>query len=74
MSKYGHHGSYYPEDLRVFFWLAGPGMGKLYKGQHIQTAMRSTLDLVPMVCHLLDIPIPDGLDGTDPLKGYDNLN
>jgi len=74
MSKYGHHGSFYPEDLRVFFWLAGPGMGELYKGQHIQGATQSTLDLVPMVCHLLDIPIPDRLDGTDPLKGYDNLN
>ena len=74
MSKYGHHGSFYPEDLKVFFWLAGPGMGKLYKGQHIQAAMQSTLDLVPMVCHLLDIPIPDGLDGTDPLVDYNNLN
>jgi hypothetical protein len=49
-------------------------MGKRYKGQHIQAATQSTLDLVPMVCHLLDIPIPDGLDGTDPLKGYNNLN
>jgi arylsulfatase A-like enzyme len=73
MSKYGHHGSFYPEDLKVFFWLAGPGMGKLYKGQHIQAAMQSTLDLVPMVCHLLDIPIPDGLDGTDPLVDYNNF-
>jgi arylsulfatase A-like enzyme len=69
MSKYGHHGSYYPEDLRVFFWLAGPGMEKLYKGQHVQTSIQSTLDLVPMVCRLLDISIPKGLDGTDPLKG-----
>jgi arylsulfatase A-like enzyme len=74
MSKYGHHGSYYLEDLRVFFWLAGPGMGKLYNGQHIQEATQSTLDLVPMVCHLLEIPIPEGLDGTDPLIGYNNLN
>lgn len=74
MSKYGHHGSYYPEDLRVFFWLAGPGMEKFYKGQHIQTSMQSTLDLVPMVCHLLDIPIPEGLDGVDPLVSFNNLN
>ncbi len=67
MTKYGHHGSYYPEDLRVFFWLAGPGMEKLYENQLIQASTQSTLDLVPMVCHLLNIPIPKGLDGTDPL-------
>jgi hypothetical protein len=65
--KYGHHGSYYPEDLRVFFWLAGPGMKKLYTGQQIHTSTQSTLDLVPMVCHLLHVPIPQGLDGVDPL-------
>jgi arylsulfatase A-like enzyme len=74
MLKYGHHGSYYPEDLRVFFWLAGPGMEKLYDGQHIQASIQSTLDLVPMACHLLDIPIPEGLDGTDPLTSLNHLN
>ena len=68
MSKYGHHGSYYPEDLRVFFWLAGPGMENVCEGQHLQASTRSTLDLVPMICHLLNIPIPEGLDGTDPLS------
>lgn len=67
-SKYGHHGSYYPEDLRVFFWLAGPGMKKVCGGRHVRPSTRSTLDLVPMVCHLLDIPIPEGLDGADPLS------
>ena len=66
--KYGHHGSYYPEDLRVFFWLTGPGMKNLFKGQHVQTPTQSTLDLVPMVCRLLNISIPEGLDGVDPLN------
>ncbi|MBN1850936.1 MAG: alkaline phosphatase family protein [Deltaproteobacteria bacterium] len=70
-NKYGHHGSYYPEDLRVFFWLTGPGMKSFSKGQHVQTSTQSTLDLVPMVCHLLGIPIPEGLDGVDPLDNMD---
>jgi len=73
MSKYGHHGSYYPEDLRVFFWLAGPGVKYVHEGQRIQASTQSTLDLVPMVCHLLKIPIPEGLDGTDPLTTSNNM-
>jgi len=73
MSKYGHHGSYYPEDLRVFFWIAGPGMKKLYEKQIIQASIQSTLDLVPMVCHLLNIPIPEGLDGANPLTGFNHM-
>jgi hypothetical protein len=68
MSKYGHHGSYYPEDLKVFFWLAGAGMKAFCEGQQIQASTQSTLDLVPMICHLLNISIPEGLDGRDPLS------
>jgi len=65
--KYGHHGSYYPDDCIVSFWVAGPGLSPVVPGQHIYHSNASTLDLVPMVAHLLGIPIPEGLDGSNPL-------
>ncbi|MCG6983258.1 MAG: alkaline phosphatase family protein [Deltaproteobacteria bacterium] len=65
--KYGHHGSYYPDDCIVSFWVAGPGLSPVIPGQHIYKARASTLDLVPMVTHLLGIPVPEGLDGSNPL-------
>lgn len=65
--KYGHHGSYYPDDCIVSFWVAGPGLSPVIPGQHIYEAHASTLDLVPMVTHLLGIPVPKGLDGSNPL-------
>jgi hypothetical protein len=65
--KYGHHGSYYPDDCIVSFWVAGPGLAPVISGQHVLHAQASTLDLVPMVTHLLGIPIPEGLDGSNPL-------
>jgi hypothetical protein len=70
--KYGHHGSYYPDDCIVSFWVAGPGLSSVVPGQHIYKAHASTLDLVPMVTHLLGIPIPQGLDGSDPLKNLES--
>lgn len=65
--KYGHHGSYYPDDCIVSFWVAGPGLSPVVPGQNIYEAHASTLDLVPMVTYLLGIPIPEGLDGSNPL-------
>jgi hypothetical protein len=70
--KYGHHGSYYPDDCIVSFWVAGPGLAPVIPGQHVHHAQASTLDLVPMVTHLLGIPIPDGLDGSNPLKNLES--
>jgi hypothetical protein len=65
--KYGHHGSYYPDDCIVSFWVAGPGLSQVIPGQRVYHGQASTLDLVPMVVHLLGIPIPEGLDGSNPL-------
>lgn len=65
--KYGHHGSYYPEDNEVFFWVAGPGLAAIIPGRHVINAPASTLDLIPMVACLLNIPQPQGLDGKNPL-------
>jgi len=70
--KYGHHGSYYPDDCIVSFWVAGSGLSPIVPGQHLYEAHASTLDLVPMVTHLLGIPIPQGLDGSDPLKNLES--
>ena len=67
MDKYGHHGSYYPEDLILSFWVTGPGLANVFKQRHIIDHTASTLDLVPMACHLMGIPIPAGLDGKNPL-------
>ena len=72
--KYGHHGSYYPDDCIVSFWVAGPGLSPVVPGQHIYEAHASTLDLVPMVAHLLGIPIPEGLDGSNPLKNLESTS
>jgi len=65
--KYGHHGSYYPDDCIVSFWVAGPGLSQIISGRHSLKTKASILDLVPMVTHLLGIPTPPGLDGTNPL-------
>jgi hypothetical protein len=67
--KYAHHGSYYPDDCVVSFWVGGPGMRRIIKGRHFLDQSASTLDLVPMVTHLLGIQIPSGLDGNNPLAG-----
>jgi len=67
--KYGHHGSYYPEDTCLSFWIAGPGLETVIPGQHVIDAAASTLDLIPMIAYLLDLPQPEGLDGGNPLAG-----
>ncbi len=67
--KYGHHGSYYPEDTVLSFWIAGPGLASVIPGRHRIESAASTLDLIPMVAHILDIPQPQGLDGKNPLVG-----
>jgi len=66
--KYGHHGSYYPTDCIVSFWVAGPGLAPILPGRHRLGRAASTLDLVPMVAYLLGIPLPRGLDGNNPLR------
>ncbi|NVM22979.1 MAG: alkaline phosphatase family protein [Desulfobacterales bacterium] len=65
--KYGHHGSYYPADFTVSFWVAGPGLARIIPGRHVLDRTASTLDLVPMVTYLLGVPEPAGLDGANPL-------
>ncbi len=65
--KYGHHGSFYPEDLIVSLWVAGPGLSRIIPARHSLKRTGSTLDLVPMVTQLLGIPVPEGLDGSNPL-------
>jgi arylsulfatase A-like enzyme len=72
--KYGHHGSYYPDDCIVSFWVAGPGLASVIPGQYVHHAQASTLDLVPMVAHLLGIPIPEGLDGSNPLASLPTVS
>ena len=65
--KYGHHGSYYPDDSIVSFWVIGPGLVHILPGRHILDHPASTLDLVPMVTYVLGMPLPKGLDGENPL-------
>lgn len=65
--KYGHHGSYYPEDLLVSFWVAGPGVAAVIPGRHTVAATASVLDLIPITFHLLGLPPPTGLAGRNPL-------
>jgi arylsulfatase A-like enzyme len=67
--KYGHHGSYYPEDTVLSFWIAGPGLNAMIPQRHTITSATSTLDLIPMVAYLLDIQQPIGIDGRNPLAG-----
>jgi hypothetical protein len=67
INKYGHHGSYYPEDTLVSFWIAGPGLAAVVPGRHIVDTAASTLDLIPLATYLLGIPVPDGLEGSNPL-------
>jgi len=66
--KYGHHGSYYPSDCIVSFWVAGPGLARILPGHHFLDRAASTLDLVPIVMYLLGMPLPEGLDGNNPLE------
>jgi len=70
--KYGHHGSYYPEDTRLSFWIAGPGLAQVIPGRHILTEKASTLDLIPMVAYVLDMPQPQEIDGRNPLNGLES--
>jgi hypothetical protein len=73
--KYGHHGSYYPSDCIVSFWVAGPGLSRILPGRYCLDRAASTLDLVPMVTYLLGIPLPKGLDGNNPLRNlHDSLS
>ena len=73
--KYGHHGSYYPSDCIVSFWVAGPGLSRILPGRYCLDHAASTLDLVPMVTYLLGIPLPKGLDGNNPLRNlHDSLS
>jgi hypothetical protein len=65
--KYGHHGSYYPEDCLLSFWIAGPGLSDIIPGRHTIDQEASTLDLIPMVAYLLNMQVPQGLDGSNPL-------
>ena len=67
LNKYGHHGSYYPNDTVVSFWIAGPGLSAIIPGRHTIKTAASTLDLIPIATHLLGIPFPDGLEGNNPL-------
>ena len=60
-TKYGHHGSYYPEDTILSFWIAGPGLNAIIPQRHTIASATSTLDLIPMVTYLLDMPQPVGL-------------
>lgn len=66
--KYGHHGSYYRSDSVVSFWVGGPGLKGVFPGRHIVRQNVSTRDLVPLVLFMLGIPVPDGLDGINPLQ------
>ncbi len=66
--KYGHHGSYYPKDSIVSFWVAGPGLAHILPGRHCLDRPASILDLVPIVTYILGIPLPKGLDGNNPLQ------
>jgi len=66
--KYGHHGSYYPSDCVVSFWVAGPGLASVIPGRHVIEEYTSTMDLVPLVMGLLGLSQPEGLNGTDPLR------
>ena len=68
-TKYGHHGSYYPEDTVLSFWIAGPGLNTIIPERHTIASVASTLDLIPMVAYLLDIQQPIGIDGRNPLAG-----
>lgn len=68
-TKYGHHGSYYPEDTVLSFWIAGPGLNAIIPRRHTIASATSTLDLIPMVAYLLDIEQPAGIDGRNPLDG-----
>ena len=74
LNKYAHHGSYYPDDNMVSFWVAGPGLSSIISGRHVVTETASTLDLVPMVTYLLGMPVPEGLDGTNPLRDIQGRN
>ena len=71
MDKYGHHGSFYPEDLILSFWVTGPGLARFFQQRHTIDHTTSTLDLVPMTCYLMGIPIPAGLEGKNPLVHLD---
>jgi arylsulfatase A-like enzyme len=68
-TKYGHHGSYYPEDTVLSFWIAGPGLKSIIPQRHTIASATSTLDLIPMVAYLLDIEQPVDIDGRNPLAG-----
>jgi len=68
-TKYGHHGSYYPEDTVLSFWIAGPGLKTIITERHTISSAASTLDLIPMVAYLLGIQQPVGIDGRNPLAG-----
>ncbi|MHC1742431.1 MAG: alkaline phosphatase family protein [Syntrophobacteraceae bacterium] len=65
--KVAHHGSFYPDDCLVSFWIAGPGLSRVLPGRHRVQETASTLDLVPILAYLAGLPPPEGLDGRNPL-------
>jgi hypothetical protein len=71
--KYAHHGSFYPDDCLVSFWVAGPGLSRVLSGRHVIEETASTLDLVPILTHLAGLPPPEGIDGRNPLADLPTL-
>mgnify|MGYP000956198990 CR=1 FL=1 len=65
--KVAHHGSFYPDDCLVSFWIAGPGLSRVLPGRHVIQETVSTLDVVPILLHLAGMPPATGLDGRNPL-------
>ncbi|MBC2603249.1 sulfatase family protein [Puniceicoccus vermicola] len=55
------HTSFYEETTRVPFIATGPGIETT--GTLIDTPLASLLDLMPTLCELTQLPIPDGLRG-----------
>ncbi len=63
----GEHGVYnhlylYDENLQIPFLLAAPHEPAARPGRRVPTQVRS-VDIVPTLLDLLDLPIPDDLDG-----------
>jgi hypothetical protein len=72
--KYGHHGSIYSSDNLVSFMLGGPNVSKkLLKSCMIEETV-SILDFVPTVAGLLNIKVPEKLEGKDIIFEYCSNN
>ncbi|MBO4318738.1 MAG: alkaline phosphatase family protein [Mailhella sp.] len=61
----GQHGQILPTDsygvgsLKALMSFTGPGVKKNY---HMQRFC-NIIDMVPTICHLMDLPVPDGCEG-----------